>query len=199
MRLTHSIVTTGLVLLLSACGGQSSTGQGMSGMNHEGMASGTPASKDVDKAFLIGMVPHHQAAIDMAKVEVQKGKDPQAKQLAQMIIDDQQREIGQMQEIAKASFNVTPATSMAMGGTEGTLMSEPIVMDMGTMGHAVDVAPDTDKAFLQLMIPHHAMAISMAASQQKAGTDPKIKQLSQAIIASQAKEIGQMQGMLAGK
>jgi len=48
-------------------------------------------NSDVD--FVKLMLPHHQAAIDMAKVQLLYGKDPQMRRLAQEIITDQQSEI----------------------------------------------------------------------------------------------------------
>ena len=63
---------------------------------HIAMASIRPSSSsDVDFASL--MLPHHQAAIDMAKSELLNGKDPQMRRLAQEIITDQQSEIELMQ------------------------------------------------------------------------------------------------------
>jgi uncharacterized protein (DUF305 family) len=50
-------------------------------------------SGDADIDFVRLMLPHHQAAIDMAKVELLYGKDPQMQRLAQEIITDQQSEI----------------------------------------------------------------------------------------------------------
>jgi DUF305 family protein family protein len=54
---------------------------------------------DVD--FVKLMIPHHQAAIDMAKTQLLYGKDPQMRRLAQEIITDQQLEIELMQRWLK--------------------------------------------------------------------------------------------------
>jgi uncharacterized protein (DUF305 family) len=54
-------------------------------------------SGDNDVDFVSMMLPHHQAAIDMAKTELMYGKDPQLHRLAQEIITDQQSEIELMQ------------------------------------------------------------------------------------------------------
>jgi uncharacterized protein (DUF305 family) len=63
---------------------------------HAGMQSIEP-SGDNDTEFVRLMLPHHQAAIDMAKAELAHGKDPQMRRLAQEIITDQQSEIELMQ------------------------------------------------------------------------------------------------------
>ncbi len=63
---------------------------------HKAMASVEPSgNSDVD--FVTLMIPHHQAAIDMAKTQLMYGKDPQMRRLAQEIITDQQSEIEVMQ------------------------------------------------------------------------------------------------------
>lgn len=54
-------------------------------------------SGDSDIDFVRLMLPHHQAAIDMAKTQLLYGKDPQMRRLAQEIITDQQSEIELMQ------------------------------------------------------------------------------------------------------
>jgi uncharacterized protein (DUF305 family) len=56
---------------------------------------------DPDVAFVRGMIPHHQGAIDMAKVLLQYGKDPQTRKWANDVIREQQREIGEMEEWLK--------------------------------------------------------------------------------------------------
>jgi uncharacterized protein (DUF305 family) len=70
-------------------------------------------NSDVD--FVRLMLPHHQAAIDMAKTQLLYGKDPHMRRLAQEIITDQQSEIELMQrwlkqqEQTQMKGNQTPA------------------------------------------------------------------------------------------
>lgn len=52
--------------------------------------------KDPDVAFVKGMIPHHQAAIEMARAVLEYGSDQPAKALAQGIITSQQAEIDRM-------------------------------------------------------------------------------------------------------
>jgi uncharacterized protein (DUF305 family) len=64
---------------------------------HADMAKGMQAA-DIDVAFICGMIPHHQGAIDMAKAELQYGDDPFARELAEKVIAAQEAEIAQMRE-----------------------------------------------------------------------------------------------------
>ena len=59
---------------------------------HAAMMSIEPSGNG-DLDFVRLMIPHHQAAIDMARTQLLQGKDPQLRRLAQQIITDQQTEI----------------------------------------------------------------------------------------------------------
>lgn len=74
---------------------------------HATMASVQP-SGNADVDFVRLMLPHHQAAIDMAKTQLLYGKDPQMRRMAQEIVTDQQSEIQLMELWLKQHGPSTP-------------------------------------------------------------------------------------------
>ena len=73
--------------------------EGMAKMHLANTQLSPSGRSDVDFVHL--MIPHHQAAIDMAKVELVCDKDPVLRRMAQEIITDQQQEIEVMQQWLK--------------------------------------------------------------------------------------------------
>jgi uncharacterized protein (DUF305 family) len=87
-----------------------------------------PAGGDPDRDFLAMMIPHHQAAIDMARAVLVHGRDPMVRQLAGEIIASQQAEIDGMKgrlSILNRGRDADPGGFPALGGTRGPVAPPP--------------------------------------------------------------------------
>ena len=131
-------------------------------------------------------MPHHQAAIDMATLALERSDRSQVRVLAREIITAQEAEIAQMRSWYLSWFGeelTSDGGSMA-GMDHGG-------MDMGDLGSLT--GEEFDRAFLAMMIPHHARAIAMAESVMMGSPREETMALAEEIIATQAAEIGKMQ------
>lgn len=148
----------------------------------------------LDKHFIEQMIPHHDGAIAMAKLALEKSKRTEIKILATAIIEDQTKEIEDMGVWYKDWFGKgVPKVSAGMVG--GGMMSGS-GMHMGGQEDIASLqnATDFDKAFLEAMIPHHQLALMMV-QMLKAGTNrSEMLNLANNISESQSEEIEQMEG-----
>jgi uncharacterized protein (DUF305 family) len=156
-------------------------------MDHDGMASGMVMKNGrySDERFIDAMVPHHQGAVDMARVALQNAEHPEIEQLAKNIITTQRAEIQELKSIKREEFGTSRVPmDMSMGQMK----------DMGMMMNPGDLAKKDpfDKAFIDNMIPHHQSAIEMAEVALKETDNPKIKKLATNIVEAQEREISQM-------
>ncbi|MDQ6804900.1 MAG: DUF305 domain-containing protein [Actinomycetota bacterium] len=193
-------------MLLAACG-SSSNKTGSSSMPGMSMGStstgqGTTAASGhanaVDRAFVQQMIPHHQMAVQMAQTAKTQGQHPQITTLAGNIITAQDREISEMTPIA-SKLGVKPDAMPMNGSMSGHMMSadQALGLTMAQSGmtmnmSALNGAKPFDRAFIDMMIPHHQGAIRMARAELARGTNPQLKTIAQGIIADQTKEIGEM-------
>ncbi len=58
-------------------------------------------TNDADVDFARGMIPHHKGAVDMARIVLEHGKDPELRKLAQDVVASQEKEMSFMQEWLK--------------------------------------------------------------------------------------------------
>jgi hypothetical protein len=92
---------------------------------HEKMLR-TPASGNADLDFLAQMIPHHQGAVDMARLYLISGNDPFVRRLAEEIIAGQQAEITAMQarlDILRKGPDPSPGDFPSLGGTRERLLA----------------------------------------------------------------------------
>lgn len=148
---------------------------------------------NIDRHFIEQMIPHHDGAIEMAELALERSNRAEIKTLANSIIKSQAEEIDKMKKWYGSWYGVdVPEDSEAgMGMGRG-------MMHGGMMGDDVDTealknASDFDNAFLEEMIPHHQMAIMMANMLLQGTNRSEMKQLGQDIITAQTTEIDQMQ------
>jgi uncharacterized protein (DUF305 family) len=121
-----------VLALTLACGAalaqEAETSGAMEGMGHSGhsmdgamgammgamdtlmQAMPAESSGDVDADFLLMMISHHQSAIDMARVELEQGKEEETRAMAQAIIDAQEAEIAEMRAMLER-MGVEPPTA----------------------------------------------------------------------------------------
>jgi uncharacterized protein (DUF305 family) len=149
----------------------------------------------MDAHFIEQMIPHHEDAITMARLALEKAQHPEIKQLAQAIIDSQSAEIDQMKQWYKDWYGKAVPEGTQVMGQHGMMANSG--MHMGMMGNETDItrleqAADFDRAFIEHMIPHHQMAVMMA-NMLKTGTErSEMRQLADNIIEAQTLEINQM-------
>lgn len=86
-------------------GGMQMDGMEMDGMSQEEAMTelGSLSGPEFDQRFLEFMIEHHLGAVEMAKAELENGENPQALELAEQIIEDQQAEISEMEQLLSGS------------------------------------------------------------------------------------------------
>lgn len=178
------VALAALAIVVSGCGNDDATPNSMGNMSNGNMSNGNMSNAkgdQVDAMFVTGMVPHHQAAIDMAELGVTDADHAEIKELSQNIIKSQTAEIEQMDAIKSD-----------LPESKGSMMSQEQMTGMMSDVDSLKKAKNFDKAFIDAMIPHHQAAVVMANQVISNGTNAEVEQLAKAIVKAQSKEIAQM-------
>ena len=169
-------------ILLAACN---------QGGEEQGTAPAEAAPNDADVTFTQNMIPHHQQAIEMAKLVDSHTDRPELHKLADSIVTSQSQEITQMEGWLR-SWGKPATPSGGHGGHGDTEM--PGMMSEADMSHLMEVTgTEFDLAFVEMMAAHHQGAIDTANTELKDGSLPEVIRTAQQIIDTQQDEIEQLQ------
>lgn len=190
--LSNSILALSLILSPLASGVASAHAEDQKQMMNgkmEMMKSSPNAKKaPYDLQFIDTMIQHHQGAIQMAQMALEKAQNPTIKKMAKNMVDAQEKEIAKMKKMrAKSYANKPEAVNMDFPG----MMDSMKGMDMEKLGKSS--GQDFDLNFINMMIPHHQGAISMAQDALKNAGNKKIKEMAQNIIKKQNKEVTKLE------
>ena len=200
--MTTKRVASSLVLSIALLGrpslalSQSGSMSGMSGMEmgHEiVIPKGAPYTK-ADVEFMQGMIAHHAQAIVMSRMAESHGANPQVMKLSNKIDQSQVPEIRIMQSWLTRNKQYAPDTS------SWHHMTMPGMLTAAQLNE-LDVARgvDFDRAYLRLMIQHHAGALKMVDdlfNSSRAGQEVDVNVFANDVVTAQTVEIGIMQRLL---
>ncbi|MFD8009205.1 DUF305 domain-containing protein [Streptomyces sp. NPDC058955] len=188
---------TAAALLLAACGNDDT----MSGMDHGGATASATASgpssvapsaagsfNDADVMFAQMMIPHHEQALEMAKLADGRAEDDGIKKIVAAVEKAQDPEIQKMKAWLKGWGK---PESAGMGHAMAGMMSE---QDMKNL--AAVKGKDFDRTFAELMIAHHEGAVEMAKDEQKNGANAEAKALADEVVRAQTAEITELRTIL---
>lgn len=188
-------------LVLAACGGEDDMdhGKGGSPSATAGTTAAAPAPgasqgefNDNDVMFAQMMIPHHEQAVEMAKVVLAKTANADVRRLATAIEAAQAPEIAQM----KGWLTAWGKPAAAPGGMDHGTGGDGMMSDADMDRFRTATGAELDRQFLEMMIVHHNGAITMAESELAKGVNPEARKLAEAIKSSQAAEVQEMQRLL---
>jgi uncharacterized protein (DUF305 family) len=160
-----------------------------------------PPHTAADVAFMQGMIPHHQQALEMTALVADRTTDREVRLVALRIALSQQDEINLMQAWLRQRNEPVPAAGEHAGHGLHTLMPGMLTPEeMATL--AAGRAAEFDRHFLTFMIKHHEGAVRMVAelfASHGGGQQSEVFQFASDVDADQQMEIGRMRKLLDGR
>lgn len=150
-------------------------------------------SDSISYNFIVQMIPHHRAAIEMSQnLLLYTTWEPLIK-IAAQIIAEQTKSIENMMAILEPSLKKSnEKTDVCLYQRRTSQILDTMFFDMDTAHFSNEINAD----FIREMIPHHEGAVQMARNALQFHIDPDLSPILKAIITSQERGIRQMRQLL---
>ena len=150
-------------------------------------------SDSISHNFIMQMIPHHRAAIEMSRNVLKYSTDARILTIASQIISEQTQSIQNMQQIFCCCTNCRNSAQNVCAYQARVNQILP-VMFSDMRNACSDNCVNTN--FMREMIPHHRGAVEMSENALNYAICNELRPILQAIIVSQKRGIAQMQQLL---
>ena len=155
--------------------------------------SGTGINCSISHNFIVQMIPHHKAAIEMAQNLLRYTSNPSLQEIASGIVTDQTKSIAEMEKILDFCCGYENSQD------ELCIYLSKINAVMNRMFHKMSHVCATNQIncnFMREMIPHHEGAVEMSKTTLQFAICPHLVPILDSIISSQERGIIQMQNLM---
>lgn len=178
-RVLRPVAALSLAVVLAAC------------------SSSEPEGRSGDVMFAQMMIPHHEQAVEMADLALEKdGVSAEVQDLATDIKAAQDPEIKTMSGWLGEWGASATASGNGMNHGGGNDAGAGMMSDDDMQSLRAAEGAEFDKQWLTMMIEHHEGAVDMAKDVLKTTQDPEVRALAEAVVSGQEAEISTMQGLL---
>lgn len=164
--------------------GSSATAGHTEGVTIASAPAPTASAANFEIKFMTDMIDHHQMAIEMAEICLDRAVHDELRTTCQNIIAAQSAEIQQMQSWLQQWYGITYQPTMKPG-------DQKMLDRLGSLSGA-----EFEIAFMEMMIKHHEKAIKEARRCLAKAAHPELREMCEDIIATQSAEIAQMEAWL---
>lgn len=145
--------------------------------------------------FIVQMIPHHRAAIQMSKNVLQYPICSPLQRIAENIITAQTASIDNMREVLeRCSLCTSTSQDLCLYEHQFGIITQTMFEEMNTACSTNNISAN----FMREMIPHHMGAVRMSKNALRYDICPELCRILQAIISSQEKGIREMNSLLQG-
>jgi uncharacterized protein (DUF305 family) len=190
--------TEGMDAHTGMAGMDTGTGSPMAGMDHSTM--------ELDQMYIDMMIPHHASIVALSEAALPRLTDARLQEIAQSIVDAQSAEIEELRGYRDQFYGDPNPMAMdaammeamdAMMPGMGSMDEMAFQMDPAAQVAAICGAEDVDLAFIDLVIPHHEMAITASEPVATGAANEEIQAFAERVIADQQREIDELEAIRA--